>query len=172
MNHPSRQEAEPADEDRQQPKTIRKAPVFIISGRRLLLFSKPEHPGTRLLTMCRTLGGTVNITPRRVRTGSSRSTSSGPMSVRYVAQDDERQSALASQVFEGLTESDQGYLNTVTMVETYWVLRRTYKIKQEAAAQVVQGLLESREIAVENPDTLRRALRRVSHGAELPDASS
>lgn len=69
-----------------------------------------------------------------------------------------------------LTVSDQGFLSTVSLVETYWVFRRAYKVDRGSTADVLQGRLESQEITVESPDTVRRALRRVSRGAEFPDA--
>lgn len=90
--------------------------------------------------------------------------------VRYVVQDDAIQAARATRIFEGLTESNKGFLSTVTMVEVDWVLRGAYGADRSSAAAVLQGLLESREIDLERPDAVRRALTRVAQGADFADA--
>lgn len=90
--------------------------------------------------------------------------------IRYVAQDDRAQAADASRIFETLSESNQGYLSTVTLVEIDWVLRGAYRVDRAAAAAVLQGLLESREINVDRPDPVRRALNRVEQGADFANA--
>ncbi|MGI8651556.1 MAG: PIN domain-containing protein [Geodermatophilaceae bacterium] len=90
--------------------------------------------------------------------------------IRYVAQDDVAQAAVATQVFESLSESNQGHVSTVVLVEIDWVLRQAYGADRTSAAGVLQGLLESREINLEKPDALRRALTRVASGADFADA--
>lgn len=90
--------------------------------------------------------------------------------IRYVAQDDAVQSEDATRLFDSLSESKQGYLSTVVMVEVDWVLRRAYRVDRTSAAAVLQGLLESREINLEKTDAVRRALNRVAAGADFADA--
>lgn len=90
--------------------------------------------------------------------------------IRYVAQDDAVQAGIATRTFDNLTESDQGYVSTVVLVEIDWVLRRAYKVERASAAAVLQGLLESSEINLERPDAVRRALNRVASGADFADA--
>jgi predicted nucleic-acid-binding protein len=92
--------------------------------------------------------------------------------VRYFAQDDPEQAPQANALLDQLTESEPGYITTVVLVETYWVLRHSYKTDRPATAAVLRGLVESREIVVEQPDLVRRALRRVDHGADFADALS
>lgn len=90
--------------------------------------------------------------------------------VRYLTQDEPVQAALADRIFEHLSESNQGFLSLVTLAEIDWVLRRAYRLDKAAVAAVLQGLLESAEIGLEKPDTVRRSLSRVALGAEFADA--
>ncbi len=86
-----------------------------------------------------------------------------------VVQDEPAQARRASDVFGELTESDPGYVSTVTMAEVHWVLRRAYQVDAKGLAAVLQGLLEAREAVVAAPDAVRRALTRVSGGADFAD---
>lgn len=90
--------------------------------------------------------------------------------VRYFAQDDVPQAALANALIEDLTEARPGFVSTITLVETYWVLRRAYRTDRSATAALMQGLVESKEMVVERADSVRRALRRVGEGADFADA--
>ncbi len=90
--------------------------------------------------------------------------------VRYVMQDEPAQAGAANHILDGLTDSSQGFVSTVTLVEIYWVLRRAYRVDRAATASVLQGLLESSEIVLEEPDAVRRALRQVARGADFADA--
>lgn len=90
--------------------------------------------------------------------------------VRYVAQDDAEQSARASALIEGLVEDQPGFVSLVVVVETYWVLRRAYRVAVPEAAAVVRALLDAREIRVAEADAVRRALALVGDGIEFVDA--
>ena len=72
--------------------------------------------------------------------------------VRYIAQDDPRQSAAATRLIEGLTSEAPGFVSTVTLVETAWVLASAYKTPKPGIAAVIEGLLRARELVVENAD--------------------
>lgn len=90
--------------------------------------------------------------------------------VRYVAQDEPEQSARATELIEGLDEDDPGFVSTVALVELHWVLRRAYQTTRAEAAAIVRGLLDSREILVQDADVVRRALAQVSGDVDFPDA--
>ncbi len=89
--------------------------------------------------------------------------------VRYLVQDEPDQSAVATTVIEQLTESDPGYLSLVTVIEIYWVLRRAYRVDPERCVELLQGLLDSRELRVDRAATVRAALS-ASRGVDLADA--
>jgi predicted nucleic-acid-binding protein len=84
--------------------------------------------------------------------------------VRYVVQDDPLQSRAATEVIEGLGEDRPGFVSLVVVVELYWVLSRAYKVSVDQTAQVIRTLLDSVEIAVQESDSVRRALDRLPDG--------
>lgn len=90
--------------------------------------------------------------------------------VRYLAQDDPDQSAAASALIDELTETDPGYLSLVTVVELYWVLRRAYKVSADRCAELLGGLLDSRELRVDRDGVVRAALNATRHGSDFADA--
>jgi predicted nucleic-acid-binding protein len=71
--------------------------------------------------------------------------------VRYFAQDDPVQSRKAVEIVERrLTEDEPGFVSVVTMVETVWVLSRAYGLSDHEIAQVVEGILQSDTLVVQN----------------------
>ncbi len=80
--------------------------------------------------------------------------------IRYVAQDDPRQSAAATRLMEKtLSAEDPGFVTLVTMCEVAWVLTECYGADRARICNVLQGLLETRQIVVESAETAWRALR-------------
>lgn len=90
--------------------------------------------------------------------------------VRYLAQDDPEQSAQASALIEGLSEDNRGFISTVALVELHWVLRGAYKVSRADAATIVRQLLESRELVLQEPDLVRRALAHLNDEIDFSDA--
>jgi len=90
--------------------------------------------------------------------------------VRYLVQDEPDQSATASTLIEALTEQDPGFLSLVTVVELYWVLRRAYKISATRCAELVEGLLDARELRVGQDSIVRAALTASRGGLDFADA--
>ena len=78
--------------------------------------------------------------------------------VRYLAQDDPDQAVAATRLIEGLTVEAPGFISTVALVETVWVLSKAYRISRGRLATVVEGLLRSRELVVENAEVFYLAL--------------
>jgi predicted nucleic-acid-binding protein len=83
--------------------------------------------------------------------------------VRYFAQDDPIQSKSATQIIERrLTEDEPGFVSLVTMVETVWVLGRVYSLSDGEIAAVVEGMLQSDTLVIQNEQevfTAAQALR-------------
>lgn len=90
--------------------------------------------------------------------------------VRYLVQDDPDQSAMASELIDELTETDPGYLSLVTVVELYWVLRRAYRVDADRCAELVEGLLDARELCVDRSAIVRSALTASRGGVDFADA--
>jgi predicted nucleic-acid-binding protein len=71
--------------------------------------------------------------------------------VRYFAQDDPIQSSKAIELIERrLTEDEPGFVSLVTMAETVWVLSRAYGLSGGEIAGVVEGMLQSDTLVVQN----------------------
>ena len=78
--------------------------------------------------------------------------------VRYIAQDEPGQAAAATRLIEGLTPEAPGFISTVALVETVWVLSAAYKTPKPEIAAVIEGLLRARELVVESAETHYLAL--------------
>lgn len=78
--------------------------------------------------------------------------------VRYLAQDDDAQSPIASRLIDGLTAEAQAHIPIVVLVETVWVLSRAYKSSRAQIAATIETLLRARELVVENAEIAYLAL--------------
>lgn len=79
--------------------------------------------------------------------------------VRYVAQDDSRQSPKATRLIESLTADAPGYVSLVSVVELVWVLTGCYASTKGEICEVLATLLRTKEIIVAHGDTVWKALR-------------
>ena len=68
----------------------------------------------------------------------------------YLTQDDPLQSPRATKLIEGLTEAIPGFISVVAMVETAWVLKRSYRFSDRRIAAAVEGLLKADALLVED----------------------
>jgi predicted nucleic-acid-binding protein len=101
------------------------------------------------------------------------------MLVRYLAQDDDVQSPIASKMIDAFTVDNPGYIPVVVLVETVWVLSRAYKASRHQIAAAIENLLRARELVVEKAETAYLALAAyqttradfadamIAHGAKL-----
>ena len=92
--------------------------------------------------------------------------------VRYVVQDDVRQSALATRLFERtLSTENPGFISVVTLCEIVWVLEDSYRADKERVRGVIEGLLGSKQIVVQSAELAWKALRAwKASGADFSDA--
>ncbi|MGF6440118.1 PIN domain-containing protein [Paraburkholderia youngii] len=79
--------------------------------------------------------------------------------VRYFAQDEPVQAGTATSLIESLTAERPGYITQVALVEVTWVLGRAYGAQRAEIAQVIETVLRTKELVVENAVTLWQALR-------------
>ena len=79
--------------------------------------------------------------------------------VRYIAQDDPVQSPKATRLIESLSADDPGYVSLVSVVELVWVLMRCYSSSTSEICVVLETLLRTKEIIVENADVVWKAVR-------------
>jgi len=79
--------------------------------------------------------------------------------VRYLAQDDPVQSARATELIEhDLTPSNPGFFSTVAMVETIWVLTRSYRLEDQEIAAVIERMLQADALVVDNEQEVFAAM--------------
>lgn len=79
--------------------------------------------------------------------------------VRYLAQDDPIQSAKATKIIERrLTEGNPGFISTVAMVETVWVLDRAYGLRSDQIAAAIERTLQIEVLVVENEQEVFTAM--------------
>jgi predicted nucleic-acid-binding protein len=85
--------------------------------------------------------------------------------VRYLTQDDPIQSPKATEVFERrLTEANPGFVSIVAMVETVWVLDRTYGFASDEIALVIERILQTDVLVVENEQEVFTAMIALKEG--------
>jgi predicted nucleic-acid-binding protein len=90
--------------------------------------------------------------------------------VRYIMQDDARQSVLATRFMESLTQAAPGFLSHVALVEMVWVLSSAYGLSRAEVTQVLEHLLQTKEVVVERADVVARAVRQFKAStADLAD---
>jgi predicted nucleic-acid-binding protein len=71
--------------------------------------------------------------------------------IRYLTQDDPRQSRRATEIIErSLTEEDPGFVSVVAIAEVVWVLERGYRLDAQDIAAAVERILQADVILVEN----------------------
>ena len=78
--------------------------------------------------------------------------------VRYLVQDDAPQAQIASDVIDGLSEADQGFVGREVLIELVWVLERAYGFSRMEIANALDGLLAAIELVIENADDLGLAI--------------
>jgi predicted nucleic-acid-binding protein len=84
--------------------------------------------------------------------------------VRYLAQDDPKQSPKATRLIESLTADAPGYVSVVSVVELVWVLTGCYASTKAELCEVLEILLRSKGIVVAHADTVWKALRLLREG--------
>lgn len=84
--------------------------------------------------------------------------------VRYIAQNDSKQSPKATRLIESLTVDAPGYVSIVSTVELVWVLTGCYALIRSDICEVLETLLRTKEIIVAHVDTVWKALRLFKEG--------
>jgi predicted nucleic-acid-binding protein len=79
--------------------------------------------------------------------------------VRYIMQDDPKQSAKATALIEQLSPDNPGFIMLVSVVELYWVLTSSYGLTAQQVKQALVVLLRAKQIIVDRADQVLRALR-------------
>ena len=84
--------------------------------------------------------------------------------VRYIMQDDAKQSPKATALIESLSSDNPGFITLVSVVELYWVLTSSYDLTGKQVKQSLELLLRTKQIIVDRADQVLRALRVFDEG--------
>lgn len=84
--------------------------------------------------------------------------------VRFLVQDDADQAVRATTLIASLTTDAPGFIAREVMVELVWVLDRAYGYSKAEIADALNALLEARDLVVETPAHVARALDRYVQG--------
>jgi predicted nucleic-acid-binding protein len=90
--------------------------------------------------------------------------------VRYFARDDPAQTQAAVKLIHSLSPADPGWIGLIALAELIWVLTRVYGIKKAGVLAVLETLLASQDVVVEQHEMARAGLRLyLSGNTDLPD---
>lgn len=90
--------------------------------------------------------------------------------VRYLTQDDPIQSEQANGFFESLSTGLEGYATVVSLVELVWVLSSCYGSSNAEISSVLENLMHTKYIVVQDKAIVWKALRNFKEGkADFPD---
>ncbi len=92
--------------------------------------------------------------------------------IRYLVQDDKKQSAAATRFIEkSLTTDNPGYISQITLCEIVWVLQRCYGVNKQQVREIIEGLLTTKQLIVEGVEVAWKALRAFdANNADFCDA--
>lgn len=79
--------------------------------------------------------------------------------VRYMMQDDARQSPLATRLVESLRSQATGFVPLVVVVEIGWVLSSAYDLDRTQLVEAFEALLRTKELVIDQAETVWKALR-------------
>lgn len=78
--------------------------------------------------------------------------------VRYFAKDDPQQSLAARNLIAILSPEKPGWLGVVVLAELVWTLKYAYHFSRAGLTTVIEHLLMSKDIVIENENLVRSAL--------------
>ena len=85
--------------------------------------------------------------------------------VRFLVEDDARQTAAAADVIERAIAGDETlFVSHVVLCEIVWVLAGSYRVGRETIATTLRELLRARHLLFARPDELSRALDAFEQG--------
>jgi predicted nucleic-acid-binding protein len=79
--------------------------------------------------------------------------------VRYIMQDDLKQSPLATRLIESRSVESRGFVSLVSVVELFWVMSSAYELDRGQLIAALEGLLRTKELVVERAEIVWKALR-------------
>lgn len=91
--------------------------------------------------------------------------------LRYLLQDDPKQTRHANQIFDQLSEQNLGFISLVTVLEIVWVLRSLLQQNPSQIASHLENLLTADSLEVQNEQQVFEAVFALKSGSgEFEDA--
>ena len=84
--------------------------------------------------------------------------------VRYIMQDDARQSPKANHLIESLDADNPGFISIVSVIELFWVLTSCYELSHAQVTQALEMMLRTKSFVIERPAQVARALNMFKGG--------
>ena len=78
--------------------------------------------------------------------------------VRYIMQDDAKQSLKANRLIESLSADNPGFISIVSVIELFWVLTSCYQLSHVQVTQALETMLRTKSFVIERPGQVARAL--------------
>jgi predicted nucleic-acid-binding protein len=84
--------------------------------------------------------------------------------VRYITQDDPKQSEAATRILEACSSESPGFINHIVLCELTWVLRRCYQTSRQDIARILDQILKTGQFKIQDPQAVWQALRSFQAG--------
>lgn len=84
--------------------------------------------------------------------------------VRYIVKDDPIQSGLAVKFIHSLSNDDPAFVSLVVVAELIWVLESVYGFNRSELVDVIESLLSSKELILENAGLVSQAVHLFRRG--------
>ena len=84
--------------------------------------------------------------------------------VRYIMQDDPKQSRLATALMERLTQVQPGFLSLVCITELVWVLESAYMLERHQVAAALSSLISIDVLKIERLSVVAASVRNFKEG--------
>lgn len=79
--------------------------------------------------------------------------------VRYIVQDDPKQAKAATKLIEQVCSPENpGFLNHIVLCEIAWVLKRSYKQSKKSICQIIEQIIRTDRMVVEDIQLVWKAL--------------
>lgn len=90
--------------------------------------------------------------------------------IRLLVADDSAQHHQATSFLERVNSQHPAHVSQLTLMKTWWVLTRSYKIGSPIAVAAIRALVASDEVHVEDVASINKALDAAESGADFADA--
>ena len=89
--------------------------------------------------------------------------------LRYILKDDEKQFATAAAFFGARSPEDPAFICQIVLCEMAWTLAQRYKFSRTQITSIIEALLETSEIHVEDEEIVSAAIADASPTADFAD---